>query len=59
MALAIGLLVEGRTQPLRHLDLLAQFGERFFRQQPQQFRVVEAAAAHRLGDPVVDAALEQ
>jgi IS66 C-terminal element len=27
-----------------------------FRQQPRQFRVVEAAAADRLGDSVVDAA---
>ena len=27
MALAIGLRVEGRAQPARHLDLLAQFGE--------------------------------
>jgi hypothetical protein len=58
VALAIGLRVEGRTQALRHLNLLAQFGERFFRQQPRQLRVVEAAAADRLGDPVVDAALE-
>ena len=30
-----------------------------FRQEPRQFRVVEAAAADGLGDPVVDAALEQ
>jgi len=59
MALAIGLRVEGRAQPLRHFDLLAQFGEGRFRQQPRQFRVVEAAAAHRLDDSVVDAALEQ
>ena len=58
MALAIGLCVEWRAQPLRHLDLLAQFGECRFRQQPRQFRVVEAAKADRLGDSVVDAALE-
>ncbi len=59
MALAIGLKVEWRTQPLRHLDLLAQFGDCLFRQEPRQFRVVEAIAMDRLGDPVVDAALEQ
>jgi len=59
MALAIGLRVKGRAQPLRHLDLLAQLGECGFRQEPRQLRVVEAAAAHRLGDSVVDAALEQ
>jgi hypothetical protein len=59
MALAIGLWVEVRAQPLRHLDLLAQFGERLFRQEPRQLRVVEAAAADRLGDPVMDAALQQ
>src|SRR5271166_5371594 len=59
MALAIGLQLEGRAQPLRHLDLLAQFGERLLRQEARQFRVVEAIAANRLGDPVVDAALEQ
>ena len=38
--------------------LLAQFGECGSRQ-PRQCRVVEAAAADRLGDPVVDAAFEQ
>jgi hypothetical protein len=59
VALAIGLRVEWRAQTLRHLDLLAQFGEGVFRQQPRQLRVVEAAAADRLGDPVVDAAPEQ
>jgi hypothetical protein len=32
VALAIGLRVERRAQPLRHLDLLAQFGECGFRQ---------------------------
>jgi hypothetical protein len=49
---------KGGTQPLRHFDLLARFGEGRFRQQPRQFRDVEAIAADRLGDPV-DAALEQ
>jgi hypothetical protein len=39
--------------------LLAQFGECGFRQQPRQFRVVEAAAADRLDDPIVDAGFEQ
>jgi hypothetical protein len=59
MALAIGLRVERRAQSLRHLDLLAQFGECSFRQTASKLGVVEAIAADRFGDPVVDAALEQ
>jgi hypothetical protein len=59
MALAISLRVEWRAQPLRHLDLLAQFGEGRFRQEARQFRVVEAIAPDRTGDSVVDAAVEQ
>jgi len=58
MARAIGLRVEGRAEALRHLDLLAQFGECDFRQQPRQLRVVDAIAMDGLDDPVVDAALE-
>src|SRR5207248_1312602 len=53
-----GMNLRAATQP-EYLHLLAQLGECLFRQEPRQFRVVEAAAADRLGDPVVDAALEQ
>src|ERR1700730_4481362 len=59
MTLAISLRVERRAQPLRHLDLLAQFGECLFRQAAGKLGIVEAAATDRLDHPVVDAALEQ
>src|SRR5689334_10210042 len=58
MALAIRLRVKCRAQPARHLELLVQFGEGLLWQQPRQFRILEAVAPHRLGHPVVDAALE-
>jgi hypothetical protein len=51
--------VERRTQPLAISTFSHNPRGRGFRQQPRQFRVVEAIAADRLGDLVVDAALEQ
>jgi hypothetical protein len=59
IALAIGLRVEWRAEAARHLDLLAQFGECRFRQTAGKLGVVEAIAADRLDDSVVDTALEQ
>ncbi len=59
MTPAIGLSVERRAQPLRHLDLLAQFGECGFRQTTGKLGVVEAITADRLNHPVVDPALEK
>src|SRR6516164_9293448 len=56
---AIGLRVERRAEAARHLDLLAQLDECRFWQTARKLGVVEAVAADRLGDPVVEAALEQ
>src|SRR5262249_47783507 len=59
MPAAIGRRIEGRAETARHLDLLAQLGERLFGQTASQLRVVETTAAYRLDHPVVDTARKQ
>ena len=57
--LAVGVEVEFRAQPTRHLDLLAQLLQRLRGQPPRQLRVVETGAADRVHYAVMHAALEQ